>query len=274
VLTRDREFSDNPGSMSGPPTNADRAATGLAATDAGFRWRSREITRIEGFSDAVFAFAVTLLVVSLEVPQTFHELRQSMDGFVAFALGFALLFWIWFQQYLFFRRYGLSDGWTVTLNGALLFVVLFFVYPLKFLFVNLVRAIAGRSMQVVMPDGTLHPAIAPDEGGSLMMIYSSGYVAIFLVFWLLYRNALRQRAGLGLSPVEELITRAGAREQLINAGIGGLSLALAALGGAHGGALMGWVYLLVGPSLGLHGWLAGRARERLEARLTKGAQLS
>jgi hypothetical protein len=29
-----------------------------------FRWRSHEISRIEGLSDAVFAFAVTLLVVS------------------------------------------------------------------------------------------------------------------------------------------------------------------------------------------------------------------
>jgi hypothetical protein len=33
-----------------------------------FRWRSNEISRIEGLSDGVFAFAVTLLVISLEVP--------------------------------------------------------------------------------------------------------------------------------------------------------------------------------------------------------------
>jgi len=36
-----------------------------------FRWRGTHVSRIEGFTDAVFAFAVTLLVVALEVPHTF-----------------------------------------------------------------------------------------------------------------------------------------------------------------------------------------------------------
>jgi len=44
----------------------------------GFRWRSHEITRVEGFSDAVFGFAVTLLIVSLEVPHTSTELLDTM----------------------------------------------------------------------------------------------------------------------------------------------------------------------------------------------------
>ena len=48
--------------------------------EPGFRWRGAEIARIEGLSDAVFAFAVTLLVVSLEVPKTFNELAALMRG--------------------------------------------------------------------------------------------------------------------------------------------------------------------------------------------------
>src|SRR6266566_9715223 len=43
---------------------------------ARFRDRGGDISRVEGFSDCAFGFAVTLLVVSLEVPKTF-------DGLVA-----------------------------------------------------------------------------------------------------------------------------------------------------------------------------------------------
>ncbi len=34
-----------------------------------FRWRSDKVTRLEGFSDAVLAFAMTLLVVSPRSPE-------------------------------------------------------------------------------------------------------------------------------------------------------------------------------------------------------------
>ena len=40
---------------------------------------------------------------------------------------------IWSVHNAFFRRYGLDDGLTVVLNTAQLFVVLFYVYPLKFM---------------------------------------------------------------------------------------------------------------------------------------------
>src|SRR4030081_1868759 len=113
-----------------------------------FRWRSHEISRIEALSDGVFAFAVTLLVVSLEVPRTFAELTQTMRGFGAFAISFALLFIVWYNQYKFFRRYGLQDTVTILLNGVLLFVVLFYVYPLKFVFSLMINLFTGGGARI------------------------------------------------------------------------------------------------------------------------------
>jgi uncharacterized membrane protein len=104
----------------------------------GFRPRGTDVTRIEGFSDAVFAFALTLIVVSLEVPHTFEELMRSVRGFPAFAISFVFLMQIWFKHYGFFRRYGLQDMPTRLLNAALLFIVLFYVYPLKYLWTHMV----------------------------------------------------------------------------------------------------------------------------------------
>lgn len=68
----------------------------------GFRLRGTEINRLEAFSDVVFGFALTLLVVSLEVPHTFEELMRDLRGFLPFAVCFALLLQVWYIHYLFF----------------------------------------------------------------------------------------------------------------------------------------------------------------------------
>src|SRR6266567_5022426 len=104
----------------------------------------REVSRVEGFSDAVFGFAITLLVVSLEVPKTFEELMSAIRAFPAFAVCFALLFQVWWRHYKFFRTYDLEDSYIITLTAVLLFVVLFYVYPLKFLWSVALAPIEGR----------------------------------------------------------------------------------------------------------------------------------
>src|SRR5438445_9944750 len=101
------------------PMFHERTDAHLVPPEPHFRWRGAEITRLEGFTDAVFAFAVTLLVVSLEVPKTFHELMEAMRGFAAFGICFAILANVWFNHYRFFRRYGLQNPWAVFLNCVL-----------------------------------------------------------------------------------------------------------------------------------------------------------
>ena len=64
----------------------------------------------------MFGFALTLLVVSLEVPKTFEELMAVLRGFVPFAITFAYVAWIWYEHYAFFRRFDPDDRVTIALN--------------------------------------------------------------------------------------------------------------------------------------------------------------
>ncbi|HEY6067039.1 MAG TPA: TMEM175 family protein, partial [Thermoanaerobaculia bacterium] len=166
------------------------AASGVGATD-GFRWRGREVSRLEGFTDAVFAFAVTLLVVSLEVPRTYDELMNVMRGFPAFAVCFAVLVSIWHEHYVYFRRYGLNDGTIVWLNAALLFVVLFYVYPLKFLFTLVINQLLLR----IPASGAA--AIDAGQARTLFIVYGGGVIAVFGMLALLYAHALQRRGNGG-----------------------------------------------------------------------------
>jgi uncharacterized membrane protein len=228
-----------------------------------FRLRGKEVTRIEGFSDAVFAFAVTLLVVSLEVPKTFSELMETMRGFIAFACGFAILFNIWYNQYRFFRRYGLEDTTTIVLTGILLFVVLFFIYPLKFLFNYLVQALMGYTTDVMLPNGTIEPAINAGQSMPLMLIYSSGYIAIFSVFALLYLHAYKHRHELELTELEEFDTRHVIQEQFVQISIGLFSILFLFIGGQRYSGWSGFTYLLIGPAMTINGAIMGKRRKAL-----------
>jgi hypothetical protein len=233
-----------------------------------FRWRSHEISRIEGLSDAVFGFAITLLVVSLEVPKTFRELAETMNGFGAFAASFLLLFLVWFNQHKFFRRYGLQDATTVWLNAALLFVILFYVYPLKFLFSFLIDIFTGGHGEVRLPNGNVEEMIENNQQmGSLMLIFGFGYLAVFGVFVLLHLHAYRKREQLELTEIERFDTISSIQESALNCGIALVSISIVILAGARYSGLAGICYMMTGLVMAVHGFVMGARRKRLEKRL-------
>lgn len=233
-----------------------------------FRWRSHEISRIEGLSDAVFGFAITLLVVSLEVPKTFRELAETMNGFGAFAASFLLLFLVWFNQHKFFRRYGLQDATTVWLNAALLFVVLFYVYPLKFLFSFLIDRFTGGHGEVRLPNGNVEAMIESDQQmGSLMLIFGFGYLAVFAVFVLLHLHAYRKREQLELTKMERFDTLSSIQESALNCGIALVSISIIFFAGSRYSGLAGVCYMMTGLVMAVHGFIMGARRKKLEKRL-------
>jgi hypothetical protein len=217
-----------------------------------FRWRAGEITRLEAFCDVVFGFALTLLVVSLEVPRTYAELMAVMRGFLPFAVCFAQLIMIWRAHYRFSRRYGLEDPYTVFLNVVLLFLVLFYVYPLKFVFTLLFAQLTGAAGD----------NLGWHEGSVLMRIYAAGFASVFALFALMYAHAYKLRRELGLSAVEILETRFAIQENgiLFTVGVGSFLLALKHPEWA------GWFFFVIGPALGVHGSIYGKRVRQLAAK--------
>lgn len=211
-----------------------------------FEWRSREVSRLEGLSDTVFGFAITLLIVSLEVPRTSGELLETMRGFIAFALTFAVLYSLWHRQFIFFRRYGLEDTRVVVLNGALLLFVLFFVFPFKFLANALVNRVLGLGKTVVLADGRTVLAIQQADWPALFAVYGLGFAAIFAVFAALFHHAYSKRDSLKLNPLEVHDTRESVRLFLLNAVLGAVvglnGLALGAIRGGRFEDLAGYVF--------------------------------
>jgi uncharacterized membrane protein len=227
-----------------------------------FTWRGQEVLRIEGFADAVFGFALTLLVVSLEVPNTFDELLATMRGFFAFAITGWLLYSVWFDHYIFFRRYGLQDNVTIHLSSVLLFVVLFYVYPLKFLFTALMDELLGFNTQVGTSTGDVVETIRAGQWPLLIVLFGVGFVVVQLVFFLLYWRAYASRDVLELDAYEASITRQEIQSNLLLAGVGLTSIVVALLGGEAASSLAGWVYLLIWPIMTIHGYIMARRRRQ------------
>lgn len=184
-----------------------------------FRIRGKEISRVEGLSDAVFGFAITLLAISLEVPKTSAEVLHALRGVGAFAVTFLLLFNMWRMQYTFFRRYGLEDKKVVLLTGMLLFVLLVFVYPLKFIMsVMNEKALALSGF----PDPTFERArVLPKHDFALMLgAFGLGMAAVFGTFNAMYRHAYSLRDRLQLDAVERFDTLEQIRASAIVVGLG------------------------------------------------------
>jgi hypothetical protein len=224
----------------------------------------RDVSRLEGFSDAVFGFALTLLVVSLEVPRDFGGLSRTLGGFLSFAATFATIVWIWYEHYLVFRKFRLEDGITIALNAALLFVVLFYVYPLKFVFSNLIPQVTPEGLRLVAAG---FAGMTAGEARQLLAVYSLGFVAIFALFAALYGNARRQRVTLGLDALGLHDATAGMRRHGVSVAIGLLSVILAVTLPDRWVGLSGFCYLLLGPAHAVYGYRSGLARERLAAAL-------
>ncbi|MFN3194192.1 MAG: TMEM175 family protein [Aureliella sp.] len=208
--------------------------------DKYFNWRGGDVSRLESLFDAVIALALTLIVVSVEVPDSFDVLKDTFARLPAFAICFAILIMSWYYHFLFHRRYGLEDYPLVILNTVLMFLVVFYVYPLKFLYSVLFDSNAK---------------ISNEDMPALMLMYSGGFTAIFCLLTAMYVYAYFKRDGLELNENEVLQTKMKITELAIYSVVGLASIAMVFAGHPP---LAGLAYIAIGPLVGLNGHLWGR----------------
>jgi uncharacterized membrane protein len=208
-----------------------------------FQWRGGDPTRVEALSDMVFAFALTLLVVSSAPPQSFAELSQQLWGFPGFAVAFAMLLLLWHAHYIFFRRYALEDIWTTVLNSGLLFLILFFVYPLKYLATML------SSFLQSIAAGRIEPPMTLEEARASLVFAALGYAAVFLMFALLYARAASRADQLELTLRERALTRFGVAEKWVHVTVGVAVATAAWLLPLLWAPMSGFLFFLIGPAV-------------------------
>jgi hypothetical protein len=190
--------------------------------EGGFRMRGLEMTRIEVFVDAAFAFAVTMLVISFDaIPTSFPEVVVAIKGIPAFMVAVIQLVWIWYSHNKWSKRYGLDTAYTVVLSTALLIVVLIYIYPMR---------IMAQGMFAWITRGYLHISFnlaSLEELAAMFVFLGIGFVALCLVFVLMYRYAASLEKELRLNDFELHETRTLAQSWLGAAGIGVICIILA-----------------------------------------------
>ena len=228
----------------------------------GFRQRGMEMTRTETFTDAAFAFAVTLLVVSIDsVPSTYDELLIAVQGIPAFGLACALLFLFWYGHWSWSRRYGLEDFPSIVLSFLLVFVMLCYIFPMKYMTSIFVAWITERRVDVGANINSV------EELFSIFVIYSIGFVAMCLAVLLLNLRAWSRRAELRLDDIEEYTTRTEIGTWLILSSVGVLAILMGLFAPPHPMTVPGWAYALLGIVMPVWGSIRGRHIERMiEAR--------
>jgi len=188
---------------------------------------NHNIGRVEAFSDAVLAFAATLMVVSFNTANNFLELTAKLSGFITFGVSFFALILIWKVHYDFFRRTAYMDNILIALNSIFLFVVLYYIFPLK----SLVNTMVEEQL------------LESDTLASLFELYGLGFLLIFLCVSLMYlrvylkdKNAKNRRElqfqsrHFGIFVVVALIS---------------ILIAMSEIGIQYG--LAGFIYFLMGP---------------------------
>ncbi|SRR5579884_82317 len=152
---------------------------------------TKETARIEAFSDGVFAIAVTLLILQIQLPPMHQHdsllagLGAQWPSYLAFVISFMTILIIWINHHNFLRLVSRIDHTFLILNGLLLLAVTFVNYPTEVL-----------AQSLKEPGSSLLFDIGSNQDVAAIF-YSATFVFISLWFNLLWRYSVHNNRLLG-----------------------------------------------------------------------------
>ena len=203
----------------------------------GFRLRGLEMTRLESFVDAAFAFAVSLLVIAgQQMPDDLDTILRAFNNVPAFAASIAVMAIFWRGHWLWSRRFGLEDGVSILISWAMIFTMLIYVLSPEDHFRRNVLQLER------WPSRPTYQRLFREKVALFFALYGLGFAAIALEIALLYWRAWQLRAPLRLNNAEQFITRGAIFGWCIPASVGVVSCILALTLPRDQISWCGWAY--------------------------------
>jgi uncharacterized membrane protein len=136
----------------------------------------RDTARLEAFSDGVFAIAITLLILEIDVPEfeegrsLWRALADLWPSYFGYAVSFLVIGIMWVNHHNVFRIVRLIDHWILVFNLLLLCCVAFIPFPTAVLAAHIDQ---------------------PDES-TAVVFYAASFVITAIAFNLQWRYATKR----------------------------------------------------------------------------------
>jgi len=166
--------------------------------DPRIHYRGENPSRLDNLTDGVFGIAITLLIFNLSNPNSFEDLITFTKTLPAFLISIGFLVMIWKEHLRFSEIYTLQDIVLVIYNTLFIALIIFYVYPLRFLTLFLTNFFFDTNIDV---------RIKGSQVPELMIYYGFIAFALYFILFLFYHRAHQLRDKIKLNEFEVLYTR-------------------------------------------------------------------
>lgn len=185
--------------------------------DSRINYRGAIASRLENLTDAVFGIAITLLIFNLSNPNSFRDLLTFTKTLPAFLLSISFIIMVWYEHLRFSEVYSLNDLQLTVLNTVFITLVIFYVYPLRFMTLFLTNFFFRTDISV---------SIQGQQVPYLMIYYGFVAFALYFVLYLFYRRAYKLKEDLELNEFENFFTQSQKKRLIIMFIVPVISIAL------------------------------------------------